>query len=84
MSWSPLRDDFDLPQVDQDVIEVLSERIDDAASRGNHQDTCACQEGIEVCGRGWLISGAPSEYVIAWLLKEGLVGVEQIREAAKS
>ncbi len=80
MSYIPLRDSFDLTEESQAAIIALAERIDDEARAELHKDSCGCLGGVDGCeyGPGYF-SDAPSEFVIAWMLRAGMVGMDQIR-----
>jgi hypothetical protein len=79
VSWHPLRDSFDLLPETQAVIRALSERIDGEAREELHRDLCGCQAGNEDCTYGPVnVGDAPSEFVIAWLLRERLITPERL------
>lgn len=80
MSWIPLRDSFDLTEQEQGDIFGLSERIDSEARAESHKDSCGCDAGPDDCAYGSDgLASTPSEFVIAWLLREGLVPAERLR-----
>ncbi len=81
MSYIPLRDSFDLDQDTQGVIFRLVERIDAEARAELHKDSCGCDGGAEGCKYGSnAFYDAPGEFVIAWLLREGLITMERLNE----
>ncbi len=84
MSWHPLRDSFDLLPETQATIRVLSEKIDDEARAELHKDACGCNDGVNGCRYGPMnVGDAPSEFVIAWMLRAGMVKANRLRiEAA--
>lgn len=81
MSWVPLRDSFDLLPETQTIIRNLSERIDDEAREELHKDLCGCPDGDQGCEFGPVnVGDAPSEFVIAWLLREGMITTGRLHQ----
>jgi hypothetical protein len=84
VSYIPLRDTFDLTQGTQGLIFALTERIDAEAQAELHKDQCGCDAGVKACKyQAGAFYQAPGEFVIAWLLREGHLRNEQLREAVR-
>lgn len=83
MSYIPRRDSFTLTEDEQSAIFEVAERIDAEARTELHKDSCGCDGGADGCRYGTNpFYEAPTEFVVAWLLREGAITTDQVRALA--
>lgn len=78
MSYDPLRDSFDLMEATREAIITVAERIDEGACDELHKEQCGCGDEANCPDRLGMIYQAPSEFVIAWLMRAGMVSAERV------